>query len=49
MNEKTKALVGTGILTAIVIVLQAMTASIRLGPFSVTFVLIPIVVGSALY
>lgn len=49
MNEKTKALVGTGILTAIVIVLQAMTASIRLGPFSVTFVLIPIVVGAALY
>ena len=49
MNEKTKALVGTGILTAIVIVLQAMTAAIRLGPFSVTFVLIPIVVGAALY
>lgn len=49
MNEKTKTLVGTGILTAIVVVLQAMSAPIRFGPFSVTLVLIPIVVGAALY
>lgn len=49
MNEKTKTLVGTGILTAIVVVLQAMSAPIRFGPFSITLVLIPIVVGAALY
>ena len=49
MNEKTRTLVGTGILTAIVVVLQAMSAPIRFGPFSVTLVLIPIVVGAALY
>lgn len=49
MNEKTKSIVGTGILTAIVIVLQALAIPIKLGPFSVTLVLIPIVVGAALY
>lgn len=49
MKEKTRALVGTGILTAIVIVLQAMVSAIRFGPFSITLVLIPIVVGAALY
>ncbi len=49
MNTKTRTLVGTGILTAIVIVLQSMTLSIRLGQFSITLVLIPIVVGAALY
>lgn len=49
MNEKTKALVGTGILTAIVIVLQLLVSGIRLGPFSITLVLVPIIVGAALY
>ena len=49
MKEKTRAIVGTGILTAIVVVLQAMAIGIKFGPFSVTFVLIPIVVGAALY
>ena len=49
MNEKTKTLVGTGILTAIVIVLQALAIGIKFGPFSITLVLIPIVVGAALY
>ena len=49
MREKTRALVGTGILTAIVAVLQALSVGIKFGPFSVTFVLIPIVVGAALY
>ncbi|MBP1546522.1 MAG: ECF transporter S component [Oscillospiraceae bacterium] len=49
MREKTRALVGTGILTAIVVVLQALAVGIRFGPFSVTFVLIPIVIGAALY
>ena len=49
MKEKTRAIVGTGILTAIVVVLQAMAIGIKFGPFCVTFVLIPIVVGTALY
>lgn len=49
MNEKTKAIVGTGILTAIVIVLQALATGIKLGPFSITLVLVPIIVGAALY
>lgn len=38
-----------GVLTAIVIVLQAMAIGIRFGTFSITLVLIPIVVGAALY
>ena len=34
-------------LTAIVLILQLMGAFIRLGPFSMSFVLVPIVVGAA--
>ncbi len=50
MNEKTRALVGTGILTALIIVLSLVTTGFKLfGMFSITFSLIPIVVGAALY
>ena len=49
MNNKTKKIVGIGLLTAIVAVLQSLAVGIKFGPFSVTFVLIPIVVGAALY
>ena len=42
-------LVGTGILTAIVVVLQSMAIGIKFGQFSITLVLVPIVVGAALY
>lgn len=49
MNGKTKQIVGLGLLTAIVVVLQAMAISIRFGVFNITLVLIPIVVGAALY
>lgn len=49
MNNKTKTLVGVGMLTAIVIVLQALAVGIRFGVFSITLVLVPIVVGAALY
>ena len=38
-----------GVLTAVVIVLQALAIGIRFGTFSITLVLIPIVVGAALY
>lgn len=49
MDKNTKKIAGTGILTAIVFVLQAVGGSIKLGPFSISLVLIPIVVGAALY
>lgn len=53
MNKKsifnTRVIVGMGLLTAIVVVLQMIAAAIKLGPFSVTFALMPIVIGAALY
>lgn len=49
MNNKTKTIVGLGVLTAIVVVLQAMAIGIRFGVFNITLVLVPIVVGAALY
>ena len=42
-------LTGIGLFTAIVIVLQMLGSFIHLGPFSISLVLIPIVVGTALY
>lgn len=47
-SQKTLLMVEMGILTAIVIVLQALASSIRFGPFSITLVLAPIVIGAAL-
>ncbi|MGN0602162.1 MAG: ECF transporter S component [Oscillospiraceae bacterium] len=47
--KQTKTIVGIGILTAIVIVLQSLAIGIRFGTFSITLVLVPIVVGAALY
>jgi len=48
-REQTRKLVGIGLFSAIVVVLQLLGAFIRLGPFSISLVLIPIVVGSAVY
>ena len=48
-KEKTKKLVGVALITAIVVVLQFLGSFIHLGPFSVSLVLIPIVIGSSLY
>ena len=45
----TRALTGLGLLTAVVVVLQLLGSFIRFGPFSISLVLIPIVVGAALY
>lgn len=42
-------LVGLGVFTAIVIVLQVVAVLIRPSGFSITLVLVPIVVGAALY
>lgn len=38
-----------GLLTAIVVVLQLVASTIKIGPFSITLALVPIVVGAALY
>lgn len=49
IRSNTYKLVGLGLLTAIVVVLQYIGASIRFGTFSVSLVLMPIVVGAALF
>lgn len=50
MRQNTKKLVGVGLLTAIVVVLQAVAVAIRpTGIFNISLVLVPIVVGAALY
>ena len=47
-KQSTKKMVLGAVLTAIVIVLQLLGAFIKLGPFSVSLVLIPIVIGASL-
>jgi uncharacterized membrane protein len=47
--SKTKKLVGMAILAAIVVVLQIVAYAVKVGPVSITLVLIPIVVGAAVY
>jgi len=49
MNSKTKRIAGIGILAAIVIVLQVLATFVQIGPFAITLVLVPIVIGAALY
>lgn len=46
---ETKKMVGLALLTAIVVVLQLLGGFIRFGVFSISLVLVPIVVGAALY
>lgn len=41
--------VGMGLLTAIIVVLQLVASAIHFGPFSITLCLAPIIVGAALY
>lgn len=41
----TKTLAGLGLMTAVIIVLQLLGGAIRFGTFSVSLVLLPIVVG----
>ena len=47
-NTNIQKLTLCAILTAIVIILQLLGAFIRLGPFSITLVLVPIVIGAAM-
>jgi len=48
-NNNTQKIVGLGLFTAIVIVLQLMGSFIRFGTFSISLVLVPVVIGAALY
>lgn len=48
-NKKVEKLVGLAIFAAIVVVLQSLGSLIKIGPFSISLVLIPIVVGAAVY
>lgn len=48
-NTKTRRMVGVAILAAVIVVLQSVGSFIRFGTVSVSLVLIPIVVGAALY
>lgn len=45
----TRTLTGMALMTAVVVILQLLGAFVRFGPFSISLVLIPIVVGAALY
>lgn len=45
----TSTIVGIGLLTAIVVVLQFASMALRFSAFSITLTLVPIVVGAALY
>lgn len=45
----TKKIVGLSLFTAIVVILQFLGSFIRFGVFSISLVLVPIVVGAALY
>lgn len=50
MKTQTKTMVGVGLFTAIVVVLQLMGGAIKVGSlFSISLVLVPIVVGAAVY
>ena len=48
-DKKIKKMVGLAIFTAIVVVLQLLGSFIKVGSFSISLVLIPIVVGAAVY
>lgn len=49
INAKIKQMVGISIMAAIVVVLQLLGSFIHFGPVSISLVLIPIVVGAAVY
>jgi uncharacterized membrane protein len=48
-SQYIRTVVGLALLTAIVFVVQFIAATIKLGTFSITFALMPIVIGAALY
>ncbi|MCH5196851.1 MAG: ECF transporter S component [Oscillospiraceae bacterium] len=48
-SNKTFTVVGMGLMTAIVVVLQLFASGIHVGPFSITLALAPIVIGAAIF
>ena len=48
-NERIKKLASMGLMVAIVVVLQYIGSFIKLGEFSISLVLVPIVIGAALH
>ena len=48
-NISTRQLTGISIFTALVVILQMLGSFIRFGPFSISLVSIPIVIGAAVY
>ena len=48
-HENTRRLVGVALFTALVVILQLLGSFIRFGVFSVSLVLLPLVLGAALY
>ena len=49
LNQKIKKMVGIALLMAVVVVLQLLGSFIKLGPVEFSLVLLPIVVGAAVY
>lgn len=48
-NKRTEMIVGTAILAAVLIVLQTLVSAIKIGPFSITLSIIPIILGAVMY
>lgn len=48
-NEKVQWIIGTGVLAALVIILQTYAGAIRIGTFHITLTLVPIVIGAIVY
>lgn len=48
-NQKVKRMVGIALLMAVVVVLQLLGSFVKLGPVEVSLVLLPIVIGAAVY
>lgn len=48
-NDKIKRMVGIALLMAVVVVLQLLGSFVKLGPVEVSLVLLPIVIGAAVY
>ncbi len=49
LNQKIKKMAGIALLMAVVVVLQLLGSFIRLGPVEISLVLLPIVIGAAVY
>ncbi len=48
-TQAIRKLVGTAVLAALVIILQLVASGIKIGPFSITLALVPIILGAILF